>query len=119
MKLKLCKQEKEDKVIKEFEKDCIDYLDIRRNCGLDLGMSKCKKCDFVTHSEGILRKHKVNIHKIKESNENIILGFKSDFQSYCELLETMDEEPEEVKCKECEFKITSRGKLQIHMNETH
>ena len=40
-------------------------------------------------------------------------------QGYCDLLETMDEEPAKVKCKECEFKITSRGKLQIHMNETH
>ena len=110
---------KEEKVVTEFEMDCFNYLNLRKNCGLDLGTQKCKKCDYTSHSEGLLRLHKVNIHKIKESHEKIVLGFQSDFQGYCDLLETMDEEPAKVKCKECEFKITSRGKLQIHMNETH
>ena len=59
------------------------------------------------------------MYKIKESNENIIIGFKTDFQSFCELLETMDEEPTTIKCNECEFKTKSKGELQIHINDLH
>ena len=92
---------------------------MRQNCGLDLGVNKCKKCEFVTHSEGILRKHKVNVHKVKESYENIILCFKTDFQSFCQLLKTMDEEPTTIKCNECEFKTKNKGELQIHINNLH
>ena len=63
--------------------------------------------------------HKVNVHKIKETYENIIIGFRTDIQSYIELLATMDESPAIKKCKVCVFEVNSKGKLQIHMGDIH
>ena len=42
---------KEEKVIKEFEKDSKIFFDLRMNCGLDVKSSKCRKCDYESHSE--------------------------------------------------------------------
>ena len=61
------------------------------DCGLDLSELKCKKCTFETHSEGTLRKHKRNVHQLKESNLNIIIGFKTDMQHHLVLQEAMEE----------------------------
>ena len=65
---KLTKEDRENEVISEFENDCNDIFESRKNCGLDLSEIKCKTCRFETHSEGLLRKHKRTKHDLKETN---------------------------------------------------
>ena len=84
---KLTKEDRENEVISEFENDCNGIFESRKNCGLDLSEIKCKTCRFETHSEGLLRKHKRTAHRIKENNQNIILGFKNDMFHHPKLLE--------------------------------
>ena len=112
------KEEKEKEVIAEFEKDIQNVHTMRKNCGLDLSEIKCKKCNFETHSEGTLRKHKRTVHHLKESNLNIIIGFKADMQHHLVLLEAM-EELNKVICERCDFRTNSKGLLKIHDQEQH
>ena len=91
---------------------------MRKDCGLDLSEIKCKKCNFETHSEGTLRKHKRTVHNLKESNLNIIIGFKADMQHHLVLLEAM-EELNKVICERCDFRTNSKGLLKIHDQEQH
>ena len=75
------KEEKENEVIAEFEEDIQNVHIMRTNCGLDLSEIKCKKCNFETHSEGTLRKHKRTVHNLKESNLNTIVRFRADMNT--------------------------------------
>ena len=109
----------EKEILEEFENDCEDIFTLKTNCGLDLTEHKCKKCDFETHSLGILRKHNKDTHQLKESTENIIIGFKSDIRSYVYILETMGEELNIIICEKCDFKTNSKGELKLHENEMH
>jgi hypothetical protein len=100
-KVKTKKPTKDDidnDIIKEFENDSEDIFTLKKNCGLDLTAHRCKKCDFETHSKGILRKHKRTTHQLKESSLNIILGFKIDIQNYVYILETIGEELNQLSC---------------------
>ena len=87
--------------------------------GLDIQSQKCKKCEFTTYSEGLLRQHKVMIHDCKETKQNVILGFESDMQRYKKVLESMEEGLEKFKCEECRFSCHSDGKLTLHNLTTH
>ena len=51
-----------------------------------IGDWKCKKCDFDTHSEGLLRQHKVTSHNLKESKQKIIVGYELDMQKFANVL---------------------------------
>ena len=115
---KLTKEEKEKMVIGEFEKDGKEIFETRTNCGLKLDEIKCKKCEFETFSDGLIRLHKRNYHQLKESNQNIILGFKNDIIHHRVVLEAMDELNKKV-CTMCEFKTNSKGELKIHEQEQH
>ena len=57
--------------------------------------------------------HKGTIHQLKESNLNIILGFKSDTTHHIGVLEAM-EELNKIACMTCEFRTNSKGELKIH-----
>ena len=61
---KLKKEENEDFIIKDFEDDCRDIFTVKTNCGLDLSEHKCKKCEYETHSLGLLRNHNKTVHKL-------------------------------------------------------
>jgi hypothetical protein len=50
---------------------------------MDVGSQKCKKCDFVSHSEGLLRKHRFQNH---------VLGFEIDLQIHTEVPKAMGDE---------------------------
>jgi hypothetical protein len=50
---------------------------------MDVGSQKCKKCDFVSHSEGLLRKHRFQNH---------VLGFEIDLQKHIEVPKAMGDE---------------------------
>lgn len=89
------------------------------NSGLDVTSQKCKKCDFETHSEGLLRQHKVTNHHIKETNQNIILGYEFDMQRHVKVLEAMEVGLDTFKCQECVFKTHSEGKFTLHKLTTH
>ena len=115
---KITKQDREEEVIVEFEKDGKEILETRINCGLKLDEIHCKKCDFETFSEGQLRLHKRRVHQLKESNSNIILGFKNDITHHCKVLEAMDE-LNKVPCSLCDFRTNSKGELKIHKQEEH
>ena len=52
-------------------------------CGQDVTSQRCKKCEFEELNEGLPRRHKVRVHDIKESKQNII-------QRYGEVLENID-----------------------------
>ena len=80
---------------------------------------KCKKCDFVSHSEGLLRKHRNEDHKLKDSFQNLVLGYEIDLKKHIEVLQAMGEEIYIINCDECEFKASSEGKLEMHMNNKH
>ena len=97
---KLTKEDREIEVISEFENDCNDIFGSRKNCGLDLSEIKCKTCRFETHSEGLLRKHQRTAHRIKETNQNIILGFKNDMFYHLKLLEALGE-LNKITCAAC------------------
>ena len=71
--------------------NCMDILESRKNCELELSEMKCKACKFETHSEGLLRQHKRTTHRIKETNQNIILGFKNDMFYHLKILEALGE----------------------------
>jgi hypothetical protein len=58
-------------------------LEVRQKYGMDVGSQKCKKCDFVLHSEGLLRKHRFQNH---------VLGFEIDLQKHIEVPQNMDDE---------------------------
>ena len=87
----------------------------RKNCGLDLTEVKCKKCSFETHSEGTLTR---TAHKLKESNQNIILGFKNDMFHHVVLLKALGE-LNKVICSFCDFKTNSKGELKMHEHDKH
>ena len=114
----ISKEDRENEVISEFEKDCNDIFESRKNCGLDLAEMKCKTCRFETHSEGILRKHKRTAHRIKETNQNIILGFKNDVFHHLKLLEALGE-LDKITCGVCNYKTNSKGELKLHEHERH
>ena len=113
------KELKEAGIIKGFEKDCGTFFDLKINCGLDAKSQKCKKCDFETHSEGLLRMHKVKDHNLKETFQNIVLGFEFDLERHIQVLTAMGEDINTKKCDECEYKTSSDGKLQMHRTNNH
>ena len=65
----------ENEVIQEFEKDEMSILSLKEKagCGLDLtilvSVKSFNECEFETHSEGRLRKHKRAMHQTKESTQ--------------------------------------------------
>ena len=69
---------------------------------MDVGSQKCKKCDFVSHSEGLLRKH---------SFQNHVLGFEIDLQEHIEVPKAMGDEVYTSKCDICHYIASSEGKL--------
>ena len=108
-----------DMVIKEFEKDSKIFFDLRMNCGLDVKSSKCRKCDYESHSEGLLRLHKERDHQIKQTFQNVVLGFKCDVRSHVVVLKSMDEPTDTLKCDSCEFKTCSFGEMEVHRKDHH
>lgn len=80
---------------------------------------KCKKCDFVTYSEGMIRRHRVLKHKKQGTSQNMILGFESDMQEYSSILKWIGKDLNEFKCEECPFASYSRGKLAFHKLSNH
>ena len=103
----------------DSKRDCSKFLEVRTNCGLDTESQKCKKCDFVSHSEGLLRQHKIVDHKLKETFQNQVLGFEIDLKKHLEVLQAMGEETHTIKCNKCEFKACSEGILKMHDNNNH
>ena len=69
---KITKDVIDEMLIAAFEKDAEAMFTELEDWGLDVYSQKCKKFDFETHSEGLLRQHKVKSHNIKESKQNII-----------------------------------------------
>ena len=90
-----------------------------KDCGLELTGYKCKICDFESHSDGLLRKHNRTTHQLKETNQDIILGFKNDIGNYVYLLETMGDDVNQIICDKCAFKCNSKGELKMHEKEIH
>ena len=111
----------EKNIMEGFENDSKDILDVRKNCGLDIASQKCNKCKFKTHSEGLLRNHGKEVHKLNKTFENIVEGFEIDSKKHLELLKVMyeDDDIQKVKCKKCDFKTHSGGKLKMHEREKH
>ena len=81
----------------------------------------CTKCEFVSHSEGKLRKHERSTHQAIDSKTKIIMGFKSDIQEYFNIMNDMGvgEDIEEIDCQICDFKTKSNGELKMHEQEMH
>ena len=58
-----------------------------------VGSQRCKKCDFVSHSEGLLRKDRFQNH---------VLGFEIDLQKHIEVPKAMGDEVYTSKCDICD-----------------
>jgi hypothetical protein len=69
---------------------------------MDIGSHKCKKCDFVSHSEGLLRKHRFQNHN---------LGFEIHLQKHIEVPKAMGVEVYASKCDICDNNASGKGKL--------
>ena len=112
---KITKEDKEKEVIAEFEKHSNDIFETGINFALKLDEIKCKKIDFETFSEGLIRMHKRSVHQLMESNLNVMLGLKSDITHHIRGLKAMDE-LNKIACLTCDF---SKGELKIHDQEQH
>ena len=84
---------------------------MRVNCGLDVTFKTCRKCDFESHSEYLLRIHKERDHNLKQTFQNLVLGYESDLQSHIEVLKPMDEDININKFTECDCKTCSEGRI--------
>ena len=102
---------KENKIIEAFEKDCKLFGELRVNCGLDITHKTCRKCDFESHSEYLLRMHKEKDHNIKQTFQNLVLGYEYDVNSHIEVLKPMEEPIDIINCRKCNYKCCSEGKL--------
>ena len=110
---------KEESIIEAFEKDCVNLLKVKVDCGLDTKSQKCKKCDFESSSEGLLRRHKVKDHNLKETFRNIILCFEFDLHRHEEILKAIGEDINTTKCDQCDHKTSGEGKLSMHKTNNH
>ena len=113
------KELKENRILQACEKDCHQFGELRDNCGLDVRFKICKKCDFETHSEYLLRLHQERVHKIKQTFQNLVLGYECDLKSHIEVLIPMEEEIDNLNCTECDFKSCTEGKIEMHKTEYH
>ena len=113
------KELKEAKSLEAFENDCKIFGELRSNCGLDVTFKTCRKCDFESHSEFLLRLHKERDHNIKQTFQNLVLGYEYDLQYHIEVLKPMDEPIETLKCSECDYITCTEGKIMIHKTEQH
>ena len=117
---KITKKVIEERLISAYVWDAELMLKDFDNSELVLNNQECKKCEFDTHSEGMLRRHKVLIHDSgKETNQNIIIGFEADVQRHYKVLESKGKSLENFKCEECDYKIYSSGKLTLHKLTNH
>ena len=100
-------------------------MSLKEKSGLDLtilvDVKNCSKCEFETHSEGKLRKHKRSTHQAIDSNIKIIMGFKNDIQEYFNILNDMGvrQDFEEIDCQICDFKTKSNGECKMHEQKMH
>ena len=116
---KLTKTKIEEILIDAFVND-VDQMTIDlESSKLCKESTKCKNCDFVTYSEGMIRRHRVLKHKKQGTTQSMILGFESDMKEYSNILKWIGKEINEFKCEECEFASHSRGKLTLHKLSTH
>ena len=113
------KELKEKKMLEAFEKDCELFGEMRINCGLDMHYKTCRKCDFETHSEYLLRIHKERDHNLKQTFQNLQLGYDCDLKAHIEVLKPMEEPIDTSKCPECYLKFCSEGKVEMHKVESH
>jgi hypothetical protein len=67
---------------------------------MDVGSQKCKKYDFVSHSKGLLRKHR-----------SFKIIFDIDLQKHIEVQRAMGDEVYTSKCDIFEYKAISEGEL--------
>ena len=117
---KITKKVIEDRLIAAYVWDAELMVKDFSNSELESMSQECKKCEFDTISEGMLKRHKVLIHDSnKETNQSIILGFEADVQRHCKVLEIKGQSLEHFKCEECDYKIYSSGKLTLHQLTTH
>ena len=117
---KITKKVFEERLIIAYVWDAELMLKDFDNSELVSNNQECKKCEFYTHSEGMLRRHKVLIHDSgKETNQNIIIGFEADVQRHYKVLESKGKSLENFKCDECDYKIYSSGKLTLHKLTNH
>ena len=110
----------EEKIILGFENDCKRILIIHQK--FDLDDVHCDKCQFKSHSQGLLRMHKQKKHKSNNTFEDVIEGFKNDIKDHVRTLEAMCEEDDVInrmKCDKCEYRNNSEGNLRIHKRDVH
>ena len=97
----------EESIITACENDSKKIYDERRNCELSLNDQKCDKCNFATHSKGVLKMHERDTHAAKLSFKDILYGFEVDEEFFKMLIETMYEGEKKdipsVKCGKCSF----------------
>jgi hypothetical protein len=108
---KLKKEDKENLITEDFEGDCKDIFTVKTNCGLELSEHKYKKCEYETHSLGLLWNHNKTVHKLKETFQNILIGFENNMRAHLYLLETMEDPTNNFKCDQCAFTTHSKGEF--------
>ena len=80
------------------------------------------KCEFKSHSEGLLRTHKLEDHQRKETFETVVDGFRNDIEDHVRTLEAMCEDDDvinKMRCDKCKYRNNSEGNLRIHQRDLH
>ena len=82
---------------------------------------KCKDCDFLTNSYGVIKIHENMSHNRNHNFEKIMEGFEVDDEEYVNVLsENIGEEAfERFPCEKCNFKCHSEGTLKVHEYDSH
>ena len=110
----------EEKILKGYENDCKRILMIHNK--FDLDDVNCNKCQFKSHSQGLLKIHKREKHGTNETFENVIEGIKNDIEDHVRTLEAMCEDDKvfyRMTCQKRDFKNNSEGNLRMHERDIH
>ena len=100
------KENVQDVILKAFKKESEEHYNVNQDCGLNNKCQKCSRCNFITHSMGLLRIHEKKSHKLYHNFDKVVDGFKFDSKKYFEVLSAMYDGDDLYRnqCDECNFK---------------
>ena len=105
----------------KVNEDARKHYSVNKECGLNNESQKCGRCNFITHSMGLLRMHEKKTHKVYHNFDKVVDGFRFDDKKYYDVLSAMYDGSElnTNECEYCTFKTHSDGLLRLHETNSH